>query len=215
MIRNLTRAAFACALLTASGASVFAQDATITVWKGAVTPDPGLSGDVEVGSRFRLTPDAEATIYHIASCEVIDVRGGAVSIMPSGVRVRGGEIISRNTKNCPSEMELVDTTSKGLAVLNRGDGDDSGDAGKVSTVGPQPRFLIRGDANFSDVSVFDDGSLVATLPVVRGRTSWPTTIAPLTAGKTYRFALQSPDGTHKGGGLSVQPDGPGLVFLGP
>lgn len=208
-----TAAAFTSLTMLASAAA--AADARIIKISGKVEPDIGASKELSAGERVKLGPKAIVVVIHYKACEEIEVRGGQVSILPTRVQVRGGEILSRNKGDCPGQLTLTDTDAQGAVVLMRGDGDEQAKVDAATSAGgPRPRFLIEGE-KYAVLHLYENGERVASLPIRRRRADWPDERPPLSSGAVYDFALEASDGAHVGGKLAVTEDGPGLIILSP
>lgn len=210
-------AAAALAALLLLSTAALAADARIIKISGKVEPDIGTSKEMAAGERVKLGPKAVVVVIHYKACEEIEVRGGTVSILPSKVQVRGGEILSREKGDCPGEVKLTDTDAQGAVVLMRGEGDAQSKVDAATSAGsPRPRFLIEGDGDkYPVLHIYENGARLATLPVKRRRAAWPAERPPLTPGSVYEFALEASDGAHVGGKIAVTEDGPGLIILSP
>ncbi|MEM7544018.1 MAG: hypothetical protein AAF367_00635 [Pseudomonadota bacterium] len=213
--RHVRHVAAACAASVLIGlAPAIAAEALAIPVSGEVSPPLPASGELKTGDRLNLGTDAVVAIIHFRSCEELELQGGVLVVGPSKVRHKQSKLLYRATGDCPGEVDLVETDTKGAVVLMRGSGDDKGaQAIKTSS---RPRFLISGDrAAFFSLGVFDDGEQVLRLPLSNGRASWPDGAAALTVGKAYDIALEGSGAKTKGARLIVSDSGSKLIVLTP
>jgi hypothetical protein len=165
-------------------------EAVALVLEVAGGTDPAVApfSELRAGTKLSLGAGSRLRFVHYKSCRMVAVRGGELTLLPSGHLLRGGATESDEIRACPKRLAAGARSGVAGGLVMRGA------SAATIQLSPQPTLMIAGAraARFADVSLESGGRRVAldragTAPVWRYA-------GPLLAPGAYRLVATAKTG---------------------
>lgn len=175
---------------------------------GPVDPEVAPFDEIADGSVLTLGEGAYLTLSHYGLCEEVKIIGGTVVVGSDVLDLEGAQLDSRTRVQCPDTvvMSAADANNSPAALQA---------AHEARVMAPTPEFVLAGrwGRQFDRLDIEGHKGRLATLPIIRGRASWPEDLKPLSIGETYVVVLNGPGAKHYAARVQVTGEPQGMTVL--
>ena len=160
--------------------------ALATSVSGQTTPAIEAFSEFQSDTKLKLLADTEIEFVHYPTCQTVIVKGGRLSFSSERYFLKKGKILSTKRAKCPRTVALAGASQIGGLVLR---GSSTNKSLKVSL---NPTFVLVGDGTGSveEISVSQDGKLIAEAMKPGRVFHWPENVPSLQKGQTYMVTLK-------------------------
>lgn len=175
---------------------------------GGTTPAITAFSELRAGSKVTLAADATLRFVHYQSCRMTRVRGGELTVLPSGHLLRGGSTESDELRACPKRLRAGVQSGVAGGLVMRGAGSTA------IQLAPQPALMIAGTRAEQFAKVLIEGADAQfALQRTPAAPVWRFDGAMLAPG-AYRLVALAADGRKLiDEAVSVAPAGPEMTIL--
>ena len=155
---------------------------------GTVKPAVAPFGELHAGMKLTLDSGTRLRFVHYKSCRITRVRGGELTLLPSGHLLRDGTTESDEIRTCPKRLAAGGQSGVAGGLVMRGSG-----GGEIQ-LPPQPTLMFAGARaeRFTQV-LLEAQAMRVPLERASGVPVWRYA-GPLLAPGSYRLVVLSVDG---------------------